>query len=289
MIIEHVPEVVVYHEGCNDGLCAAAICYQAWGEIPRYMPMHYKRSLPTEVVSGGNCLLFVDFCPEAHELDELVKVWRHIYVIDHHDSRAWISQYKGVTARFDRNHSAAWLTWDEIRRPLNRPEVVDYVQDRDLWQWQLPNSLAVSAAMREWTSYSVAQWNQAMEMTTVAGLSKMIDCGRIILETHDAIAKSAAKRSFRAVLHGIPVRMINCTTLISETCHMILSMFDDVDVAVAFFITDNGGKVQISLRSRPEVRCNDLAAAIDPGGGGHPCAAGATVSIEDFLKMLEVM
>ena len=71
-MIEHVPEIVVYHEGCNDGLCAAAVCYAAWGDIPKYLPMHYNRPLQPEVVAGGNAILFVDFCPEAHQLDQLV-------------------------------------------------------------------------------------------------------------------------------------------------------------------------------------------------------------------------
>lgn len=286
--LSFTPDVVVYHDQCNDGLCAAAIAYGVFGDTPIYVPMQYQTPVPAVIEKGGRGILFLDFVPYREIFDSFIGRWDNWFVIDHHADHSWILE-RGPNVVFGLDHSAAWLTWDVLgAKGYKRPKLVDYVQDRDLWKWALPNSREISAAIMEWRKFTPSQWWDALADTEVDGLDALIDKGTTILDVHQAIATSAAKKSVRVVLHDTNVRMVNCTTLISETCNAILDLYDDVDVAVGFFFVGDD-KVVMSFRSRPGVACNTLAQAVSDQGGGHPQAAGASVSVEEFFKLLEVL
>lgn len=277
------PDVVVYHGGCNDGLCAAAIAYELWDDTPMYLPSQYQQPLPQPVAAGGKRLLILDFCYPEEAMKHINDHWEHWLLIDHHIDHAWVKKVYPDNVVFDVEYSAAMLTWKNLRhRRQDTPELIRYVQDRDLWRWELPYSRRVAAAMQEWKAWTPSQWCDALYTQDVDALIKQ---GKTILEIHEGIAKSAAKRSQRFILGDTPVRMVNCTTLISETCHEILNLFTDVDIAAAFFFTEDG--VHISLRSRTNVPCNQLAQALAPGGGGHPNAAGVQLSRQQFIDILE--
>lgn len=53
--------------------------------------------------------------------------------------------------RFDLDRSGAAIAWEHFNRDA-APDLIRYVEDRDLWRWSLPDSEAVSEAMGVWLS-----------------------------------------------------------------------------------------------------------------------------------------
>jgi len=54
---------------------------------------------------------------------------------------------RGHVVNFDLTRSGAVLAWEHFHPETDLPRLLAYVQDQDLWQWQLPNSDAVNAAI----------------------------------------------------------------------------------------------------------------------------------------------
>lgn len=48
---------------------------------------------------------------------------------------------------FDNNRSGALLAWDHFFPDSPPPQTLLYIQDRDLWKWELPHSKQISNAL----------------------------------------------------------------------------------------------------------------------------------------------
>ena len=68
-----------------------------------------------------------------------------VLVIDHHRT-AMIELHDISNTHFDMNHSGARLSWDFFHPGHPPPKLISYIEDRDLWKWELPYSKEFSAA-----------------------------------------------------------------------------------------------------------------------------------------------
>ena len=68
-----------------------------------------------------------------------------LVVIDHHKS-AVVELHDISNTIFDMKKSGAMLAWEFFHPGKEAPKFIQYIQDRDLWQWELPYSKEFSAA-----------------------------------------------------------------------------------------------------------------------------------------------
>jgi len=138
------------------------------------LPVRYGEQPPPEAV--GQEVILLDFSYPLATLRELAAKGTSIEIYDHHASAIdALSQslnkgeFRGV---LDARHSGAMLAWQRFNpEPLNDtrrssgpgppdtgsvrgstepPQLVRYVQDRDLWQWELDWSREISAWIASW-------------------------------------------------------------------------------------------------------------------------------------------
>jgi uncharacterized protein len=64
------------------------------------------------------------------------KVKYHLIVIDHHKS-AMIELHDISNTHFDMTKSGAMLSWEFFHPGKEPPKFIRYIQDRDLWKWEL--------------------------------------------------------------------------------------------------------------------------------------------------------
>ena len=84
----------------------------------------------------------MDFSYQRNQILELRKTNR-VVVIDHHKTAQ--ADLEGLDdCVFDMEHSGAVLAWQYFHK-AKVPEILLYVEDRDLWNWELPDSRAISA------------------------------------------------------------------------------------------------------------------------------------------------
>lgn len=298
-------DVVAYHDNCTDGLAAAAVvslAVEGAGDPqPEFVPVQYDQDLPARILAGGKRILFVDFCPEREQIAQIQPLWEDWFAIDHHKHRAWLPIEYPNHAAFDLERSGAVLTrdwffgrqptcnilrpWETPHQDAGLPPVLRYVQDRDLWRWDMPQSREVSAALAE-EDRTVERWR---ELVNAAGVEGLLQKGTYLLQALTKSAKSKASKAFPIkTWSGIPFRAVNATEHMSEVGEEILAAFPDVEVACSFF--QIGKEVmQLSFRSRAHQpgKFTALLAAVELGGGGHEHAAGARIPLADWHAFMD--
>lgn len=273
-------DVVAYHDHCADGLAAAATvaryCASQKLTMPKFVPVSYGKGMPPEILAGGERLLFVDFCPEREEIRSICKLWADWFVVDHHKSREWIVQEFPEHCVFDLEKCGAMLAEEWLYfHPHNAPPILRYVQDRDLWQWRLPSSREVSAALKDWEP-DVETWHHNIYKEPIP-IDDLVSTGRIILRQIERYAKARAQKCYPGAIGGMPVLLCNATQHMSEVAEQILEA-NPLGVAAVFW-QDGPEDVRFSFRSRPGGKWTALAVASALGGGGHEHAAGAKTTL----------
>jgi len=206
--------LVLYHRNCPDGL-GAAHAVREWLreqdrlEDARFQTIQYDDPAPD--VTGLDVFI-VDFSFTRNVLLEMHDLAKSLIVIDHHVT-AQVQLSDLPFCIFDMNKSGCILTWEYLFPKTPPPKLFYYLQDRDLWQWKLPQSKEVSAALRSYKPF----FNVWDEFMTIAGLNKLKAEGAAILRYQEQqISVSLSQPAQMVEIGGYVVPCVNCTHLISE-------------------------------------------------------------------------
>ena len=263
----------IYHENCADGFGAALAAHiltndRVDGATVQYLPARYGSPAPD--TGKATEIVIADF---SYPLETMLELHRRhpgkVTLLDHH--RTALERLAGKIPpnyTFDLHRSGARLAWDywagRLGKPATpRPPLIDYIEDRDLWQWRLPHSQEVSAALKT-KPYELDLWRdltipQLVKEGTEALAAQRLETGRL----------ADTARLVNLAGHQIPA--VRTRDLTSEVCHELLRRFPETPFAAAWHITDEGQE-KWSLRSRPEFDVSRIAQGF--GGGGHAQAAG---------------
>lgn len=271
---------VWYHAGCWDGFGAAWAVYRAWDKWkpePKYREVRYGEPLPAS--ARGDRIWFLDFAPKRGQLERLVENDCDVLILDHHKSAAeaysgW--KHEKVEKHFDMGHSGAAMAWAYFVNGglteghyKNMPVVISYIEDRDLWKWDLPDSKEVNAAMRSFPR-SFKLWDDLF----ADGAFRAHDYatqGRAILREQQRLVNERLSQAVPIQLTAdIAAPAVNETAYFSEVAGQLAERSKQ-GVGVAFFVRSDG-MIQWSLRSKGAVDVSKIAAMY--GGGGHFAAAG---------------
>jgi oligoribonuclease NrnB/cAMP/cGMP phosphodiesterase (DHH superfamily) len=165
------------------------------------------------------------------------------------------------------------MAWDHFNPGKPRPWKINYVQDRDLWTWALPNSNAVNAYIRT----RVRTVEDFDELFPLDMPTREIDLGSMVLDAEASYVRETMKNARKGVLQqswgDLIVPIVNASTY----CHSELlgELAKGADFAVGWFATARG-TYRYSLRSDPQGLDVSAIAKLF-GGGGHKHAAGFEV------------
>jgi oligoribonuclease NrnB/cAMP/cGMP phosphodiesterase (DHH superfamily) len=273
--------MVIYHANCPDGFGAAWSFWNRYGNSIEYYAANHGADPPD--VSGKDVFI-VDF---SYKRDILIKMndsAKSLVLIDHH-----LSAEKDVGdldfCNFDMNHSGAYLAWSYLFGDESIPPIVSYVEDRDLWKWELPNSNFILSAIdsypKEFSTWSGLNDMLSLDHTSENaswGFEKLKAEGEAILRYKQNLIDSLIKNSFRCNILGFDVPVVNAPFFQSELASMLS---DGESFAAAYYF--NGYIYRVSLRSEDDGEdVSEIASKF--GGGGHRCAAAFNIdSIEDFI------
>jgi uncharacterized protein len=307
---------VLFHGGgCPDGFGAAWAAHQKLGDDGvRYLPVMYHEPVPA--MEPGSDIYLVDFCYPPDVLREIADHASNVTVIDHHKTardaiqRTAIddgfdaggpetsSEYhyirNNVSADFDLDHSGAVLTWRHFHPGEPVPRLLQFVEDRDLWRWELPYSRAVSAYLASmpqdfasWDDIATAFFAIRSESTGLdsaatawrAGHHPFQREGAAILRAQAQTIEQAVRRHRWAVLGGHRVPIVNATIHGSETGEALCRAHPDAPFAAYYFDTVDGRRGW-GLRSRGGHDVSEVAKLY--GGGGHAAASGFTTGLDFY-------
>lgn len=253
-----------------DGLTAAWVVHGIHGAAADYIPASYG-DMPPDVT--GADVIIADFSFSREMICEMAKLARSLTLLDHHATAAAALtslDLPNATILFDMGRSGAQLAWDHFHPSLPRPALVDYVADRDLWRFALPDSRAVNAYIAAYP-----KGDGFANLTLLADeldfdLDHAVAIGTALMDqTRDFCGRGIDASLRYMVIGGVRVPVANLPPFLASEAGNMLS--EGNPFAAIYFDSPSGRK--FSLRSRQGGR--DVAAiAQSYGGGGHPNAAG---------------
>lgn len=272
---------VLYHAACMDGLGAKFAAWKKFGDKAIYISVQYGKPLPE--IEDGSHVYIVDFSYPRDVLEELRSRVDLLVVLDHHKTAQ--EALKGFSgAMFDMNKSGAVLAWEYFHPGTSVPMLLQHIQDRDLWRFEIPGTRELHAALQI-LGDDMQAWD-AMSRDDDMGrhfLSEAVRTGHTILSYEQRKIESALKNVKVLPYKGFKAGVLNTTTLTSEIGNSICKSEElGVDFSLSYFF-DIDGQPVLSFRSQDDFDVSVLAREL--GGGGHKNAAGARVNI-DFLISL---
>lgn len=264
--------ICIYHKSCADGFGAALAVkkhFDRLGQKCKYVAANYGDNPPK--VDGMNVVI-VDFSFPKDVLIKMENVAASIIVLDHHKTAE--ENLKGLKfCSFDMKRSGAMIAWNHFHGD-DAPMLIQYIQDRDLWKWELPNSEAVSAAIKM-LPMDFSDWDRYLDDVHI---KELISKGAVILEYQEQqVLRALDPSKIRMVeIEGYEVPMANTTTLVSEICGR---MAENQPFAITYFDTPEDRVY--SLRSRGNNACDVSLIAKSFGGGGHRNAAGFSIPLTE--------
>lgn len=290
--------ICIYHGNCADGFTAAWAVWRKFKHGFDYHPGVYQEA-PPDVV--GRDVLLVDFSYKRPVLLKMAAVANSIIILDHHKTAAedlagfrppapfedWDNpgfplvsrDPEPIAALFDMERSGAMITWDFLhRKPA--PELVRYVQDRDLWKFDLPGSREVSAFIFA-HAYTFENWDYLNEMVAGRLTEVVAGGGAIEKKHHKDVAELVAVCKRRMTIGGHDVWVASLPyTLTSDAGHL---MAQGEPFAACYWDTTEGRV--FSLRSADDgMDVSEIAKQY--GGGGHRAASGFRVPRDHELARL---
>lgn len=282
---------VIYHHPCTDGFGAAFAAWLALGDTDetgqkiRYVPGTFNA--PPEVEEGAK-VYALDLSWPAEETDKLAEKASELLVIDHHVSA--VNRIGGKPyAHIDQSKSGAVLAWEHFMgTDTEVPLFFKRIQDRDLWQWQIPFNEEFTMALASYP-FDFGVWHSLYQDV---GIQRLINEGRVLVRQRDHIIDNLLTPNnilsleylhfdydsieLNSVANFPAINAIHFYA--SEIGHRLLEMFPDAPFAGVYQHVGHN-KFRFSLRSEDHrMDVSQVAEAF--GGGGHRNASGLTLNTE---------
>lgn len=271
------PIICIYHAGCSDGYASAAVVHKYYDGNVHLIPGIYQQEPNQEFYEDikDHVIFIVDFSYPRDILIKMADYAEHIVIIDHHKTaQVALSDLDldNMEIHFDMEKSGAALTWSYFYPGVNYPDLILYVQDRDLWRFKYRDETrAYNAAIRV-EPFDITQWVEYLDDTLTDGL--MIT-GYALLQKHDnEVDNIVNKHSFKTHFAGYLVPVANCNPqFISDVGNKLA-----INEPFAVMYYDLEDKRIFSLRSAKDgLDVSEIATQY--GGGGHKHAAGFSMKI----------
>lgn len=266
---------ILFHSNCFDGFGAAWAAKQFFKYSAKYIPVSYQFD-PPKLKPNANVYL-VDFSYPLETLKTIAETANKVVVLDHHKSSQEALKElplpdtnEKITALFDMNRSGAVITWEFFHPDKNTPLFLQYIQDRDLWRFELPKSEEFHAWLRS-HPFDYELWDKFNLHFEHNNQGHFLREGEALLRaTNQTVAMMCKKARYVNILNHKAV-IVNATCHWSEVGHHLLAEHPEAEFAASYGdVTEN--KVMWSLRSRGDFDVSQIAKVF--GGGGHKAAAG---------------
>jgi oligoribonuclease NrnB/cAMP/cGMP phosphodiesterase (DHH superfamily) len=265
--------LVIYHAPCLDGFSSAWVAHTVFGENAEYVAATYNQAEELPDVLGRRVYI-VDFSYPADIMRDMASKAYSITVLDHHKTAQADLQPLlddgTVDGVFDMERSGAGITWDWFYPGEERPQFINYVEDRDLWKFTFLDSKAVNMAMFSY-DYKFENWNM---FATEDGMERLRMEGVGILRKHMKDVHEVAEHAQTINIGGYDVPTVNANYMYGSDIANVLSVGHPF---AAYYWVSKTGEFCFGLRS--QVGSADVSAIAKLyGGGGHANASGFRVN-----------
>lgn len=265
--------VVIYHANCPDGFGGAWAAWKKFGAKARYVAAsHNADPLPLK----GREIYLVDFMYPPKATARLVRDNERVVAIDHHVSSE-LAMAKLREKSFSIENSGSVLAWRYFHPRRAVPRLLQYIEDRDLWKFRLPQSEEIGACI-DLAPQDFSAWDKlAAKIEKASGRKEAVSQGSIIIARQNQIIRDIAKNARLVKFVGREIYAVNSPVFESELGHLLSAR----KPPIAIVWSEREGKIKVSLRSDGTADVSKIAEKY--GGGGHKAAAGFSLPTKKRL------
>ena len=255
-------DLVLYHANCTDGMGAAYAAWKLLGSKAEYIPCRHGEEPPD--VTGRN-VACLDYAFPNAVTKQMIEDANSLIIIDHHKS-AMVDLHDVSNAIFDMKHSGAILAWNFFHPGKEPPKFLNYIEDRDLWKWELPYSREFSASF-DMVPFDFDEFDKFCDDSV---FDDAIKRGSYILAYSKTVVKKICDKAVKREFEDKSVMIVNSSHWMSEIGNRLSQ---ECDFAVVWFFDHDSRQTIVSLRSfHDSIDVSEVAKKF--GGGGHKKAAG---------------
>ncbi|WP_367065285.1 DHHA1 domain-containing protein [Oryzisolibacter sp. LB2S] len=277
--------LVLYHGRCADGFCAALAAWRFYGGQVECLGLSHGQvsSLADLPPLDGRAVYVLDFAFAPALLAEIDARAAKLVLLDHHKSAA--EELAGFACRcgalhFDMAKSGARLAWEFFHPDAPLPDLVRFVEDRDLWAWQYPETAGFVAAL-DMEPFDFARWQQIADFAP-GETAAFVARGQAMDEKFRHLAQDVAGGARPLVFNGQQGLMVNAPGAFHSLVGEMLSR--QSGSFALMWAVGKDGQVKVGLRSQRGYDCSPLAVSM--GGGGHAQACGFRLPPERLGELL---
>lgn len=314
---------ILYHYPCPDGAFAALAAHLYFSSL-NITPLYFPNTvydpirvddLPLNQIDRVYLLDFVGPSGFVHQLKSKVDC---VVILDHHKTARELlgggtSVTENVSKVIDMDRSGATIAYDYFKEKLitgnnnngadnnalkigefdRVRRLFEYIEDRDLWRWKLPDSKAFSSGLDDHHfQYDVNLNPSLFQQLLVLDLKSVIEQGKISLSYKQKLIDGVLEQSFEIALgagafgcclavHADSLPELRCelgNQLAVKSCNMKLRGIG----AVVYKVPELGKNemLKVSLRSIGNEDTASISQAF--GGGGHQNASSFMLKCAEF-------
>ncbi|MBU4424387.1 MAG: phosphoesterase [Gammaproteobacteria bacterium] len=277
--------LILYHgRNCPDGFGAALAAWLYYGDAAEFRGLDHGeiQSVDDLPALQGRAVYILDFSFSAEILCAIEERAAKLVMLDHHKSAA--EKLTGFACRcgvvhFDMDKSGARLAWEFFHPGQPVPALLKYIEDRDIWKWEFPESAGFLSAL-DMEPQEFARW-QEIAAFTPEQLTQFMARGAAMDEKYCKLAADIAEGAQPLVFNGIEGLMVNAPGMFHSLVGDLLS----AKTGTFALMWSAGAKgVKVGLRAQRNFDCIALAESM--GGGGHAQACGFKMGAERLTELL---
>jgi uncharacterized protein len=278
--------LVLYHgKGCPDGFASALAAWLFYQGQAEFLGLDHGdiKTVADLPALDGRAVYILDFSFAPEILQGIEERAAKLVLLDHHKSAA--EKLTGFACRcgvvhFDMSKSGARLAWEFFQPDRVMPDLVRFVEDRDIWVWQFPESAGFLAAL-DMEPYDFTRWAEIAAFTQEQ-LKVFMARGQAMDEKFSKLAADIAEGAQPVTFNGQSGLMVNAPGVFHSLVGDILSR-QSGSFALMWSAT-KGGVVKVGLRSQRGFDCIPLAESMH--GGGHAQACGFRMGAQRLPELL---
>ncbi len=278
--------LVIYHgRSCPDGFAAALAAWLFYQGKAEFLGLDHGdiKTVEDLPVLAGRAVYILDFSFAPAIMRAIEERAAKLVMLDHHKSAA--DKLSGFFCRcgvvhFDMKKSGSRLAWEFFQRERELPDLLRFIEDRDIWVWQYTESAGFLAAL-DMEPMDFERWKEIANYDD-AQLQKYLERGRAMDEKFHKLATDIAEGAQPLRFNGINGLMVNAPSpfhsVVGETLCKRSGTF------ALLWNVDKNGAIKAGLRSEPGFDCIPLAESMH--GGGHAQACGFKMRLERLPELL---
>lgn len=272
------PDLLIYHgPSCLDGWGCVWALHQKWPDVPTFEGVYGE---PFPAVGDGTRILIADFSyPEEVLREAAAQPGVQIGLLDHHKTAQEhvirLLQENVIKGTFDLTRSGAAMTWEYVHGTRHVPKLIEHIQDRDLWRFEVEGTREVTAVLSSYGPDFKA-WTEVARALEGGRGAPILAEGKAILRQKDRDMETIIRAGARTMViggHNVPV----CNAPFFWSSEIANALSVQQPFAATYMDLESGVR-QFSLRSqRGAADVSEIAKLY--GGGGHENAAGFSAEL----------